>query len=83
MKMHLDMGFNHLASFVTKVLIRKLSLQAFFWSTTLHKDVQPLPVKRNASAPKASEMTLLRQLLAHDVLKKSGMTFQYRLNRTL
>ena len=55
--MHLDMGFNHLASFVTKVLIRKLSLQAFFWSTTLHRDVQPLPVK------------------AHDVLKKSGMTF--------
>jgi hypothetical protein len=43
--MHLDMGFNHLASFVTKVLIRKLSLQAFFWSTTLHRDVQPLPVK--------------------------------------
>jgi hypothetical protein len=39
------MGFNHLASFVTKVLIRKLSLQAFFWSTTLHRDVQPLPVK--------------------------------------
>jgi hypothetical protein len=69
--MHLDMGFNRLASFVTKVLIRKLSLQAFFWSTTLHKDVQPLPVKGNASAPKTSEMTLLRQL------------FQYRLNRTL
>jgi hypothetical protein len=71
MKMHLDMGFNHLASFVTKVLIRKLSLQAFFWSTTLHKDVQPLLIKDNASVPKASEMTLLRQL------------FQYRLNRTL
>jgi hypothetical protein len=69
--MHLDMGFNHLASFVTKVLIRKLSLQAFFWSTTLHKDVQPLLIKDNASVPKASEMTLLRQL------------FQYRLNRTL
>ena len=71
MKMHLDMGFNHLASFVTKVLIRKLSLQAFFWSTTLHKDVQPLLIKDNASVPKASEMTLLRQL------------FKYRLNRTL
>jgi hypothetical protein len=37
----------------------------------LHRDVQPLPVKGNASVPKASEMTLLRQL------------FQYRLNRTL
>jgi hypothetical protein len=73
--MHLDMGFNHLAYFVTKVLIRKLFLKAFFWSTTLLRDVQPLPVKGNASAPKASEMTLLRQLLAHDVLKKSGMTF--------
>ena len=73
--MLLDMGFNHLACFVTKVLIRKLSLQAFFWSTTLLRDVQPLPVKGNTSVPKASEMTLLRQLLAHDILKKSGMTF--------
>ena len=76
--MHLDMGFNHLASFVTKVLIRKLSLQAFFWSTTLHKDVQPLPIKGNASVPKASEMTLLRQLLAHDKLKKSWLTFSVK-----
>jgi hypothetical protein len=73
--MLLDMGFNHLACFVTKVLIRKLSLQSFFWSTTLLRDVQPLPVKGNTSVPKASEMTLLRQLLAHDILKKSGMTF--------
>jgi hypothetical protein len=78
------MDFNHLACFVTKFLIRKLSLQAFSWSTTLLRDVQPLPVKGNASAPKASEMTLLRQLLAHDVLKKSGMNFSvHRLSRTL
>jgi hypothetical protein len=37
--------------------------------------VQPLPVKGNASAPKASEMPLLRQLLALDSLKKSWMIF--------
>jgi len=73
--MHLDMGFYHLASTVTKVSTKKLPLQAFFWWTTLHRDVQPLPIKGNASAPKASEMTFLRQLLEHDVLKKSGMTF--------
>ncbi|MFT4815379.1 MAG: hypothetical protein ACI80L_000707 [Pseudohongiellaceae bacterium] len=73
--MHLDMDFNHLALTVTKVSTRKLSLQAFFWSMALHRDVQPLPVKGNASAPKTSKMTLLRQFLAHDVLKKSGMTF--------
>ena len=69
MKMHLDMGFNHLASFVTKVLIRKLSLQAFFWSTTLHKDMQPLPVKGNASAPKASEMTFYAAFCARHTEK--------------
>ncbi|MFT4816835.1 MAG: hypothetical protein ACI9IQ_002338, partial [Cyclobacteriaceae bacterium] len=31
--------------------------------------------KGNASESKASEMTLSRQLLAHDSLKKSWMTF--------
>jgi len=37
-------------------------------------DVQPLPVKGNASVLKANEMTLSRQLLAHDILKWSWMT---------
>jgi hypothetical protein len=60
--MRLDKDFNHLASTVTKVLIRKLALRAFFWSTVWHRDV---------SGPKASEITFLRQLLAYDILKKS------------
>jgi hypothetical protein len=38
----------------------------------LHKDVQPLPVKGNASVPEASKMTLFRQLLAHDSLESHG-----------
>jgi hypothetical protein len=33
------------ASTVAKVLNRKLPLQAFFWETKLHRDVQLLPVK--------------------------------------
>jgi hypothetical protein len=69
--MRLDKDFNHLASTVTKVLIRKLALRAFFWSTVWHREVQPWPVKVNASGPKASEITFLRQLLAYDILKKS------------
>jgi len=73
--MHLDMGIIHLASYVANILTRKLQYHAFFCSTLLHRDVQPLPVKGNASVPKASEMTFLRQLLAHDILKKSWMTF--------
>jgi hypothetical protein len=73
--MHHDMDFNHLPSTVTKRPTRKPPLQAFFWSTTLHTDVQPLPVKGNASLPKESTMAFLRQLLAPDVIKKSGMTF--------
>jgi hypothetical protein len=44
----------------------------FSVSTALHRDVQPLPVKGNASASKASEMTLSRQLLVHDILKSHG-----------
>ena len=32
-------------------------------------DVQPLPVEGNASAPKASEITLSRQLSEHDILE--------------
>ncbi|PCI73480.1 MAG: hypothetical protein COB20_16165 [SAR86 cluster bacterium] len=51
--MHLDMDFIHLASDVITDANRKLPLQAFFWSTKLHRDVQPLPIKGNAS-----EMTL-------------------------
>ncbi|MBL4582279.1 MAG: hypothetical protein JKY29_10705 [Gammaproteobacteria bacterium] len=73
--MHLDIDINHLTSFAAKIPARKSQYHAFFWSTKLHRDVQPLPVKGNASAAKASEMTFLRQLLAHDNLKKSGMTF--------
>ncbi|PCI77049.1 MAG: hypothetical protein COB20_08935 [SAR86 cluster bacterium] len=73
--MYLDMDFNYLASTVAESSPRKLLLQAFFWSTKLHRDVQPLLAKSNASAPKASEMTLSRPLFAHDTLKKSWMTF--------
>jgi len=73
--MHLDVDSNHLALYVAKVPIVQLPHQAFFWEIKLHRDVQPLPVKGNASVPEASKMTLLRQLLAHDVLKKSWMTF--------
>ena len=70
--MQLDMDFNHLASTVAKVSTRKLPLQACFCSTKLRRDVQPLPVEGNASVLKASEMTLLRQLLAHEILKSHG-----------
>ena len=73
--MHLDIGINHLASCVAKILTKKLQFHAFFGSTVLHRDVQPLPVKGDVSVPKASKMTLLRQLFAHDILKKSWMTF--------
>ncbi|MFT4816403.1 MAG: hypothetical protein ACI80L_002543 [Pseudohongiellaceae bacterium] len=73
--MYLNMDVSHLALYVAKIPARKLQYQAFFRSTGLHRDVQPLPVKGNASAPKASEMTLSRQFLAHDMQRKSGMTF--------
>jgi len=69
------MDSNHLASIVTKVPTRKQAHQAFFCSTTLYREVQPWLVKANASGPKASEMTLLRQLLARDILKKLWMIF--------
>jgi hypothetical protein len=75
--MHLDMNFNHLASYLAKTSTKKHQFHAF-WSTKLHRDVQPLPVEGNASALKASEMTLLRQLLAHDKLKKSWLTFSVK-----
>ena len=39
------MDLSHLASYVTNVSTKKLLFQAFFWSATLHRDVQPLPVK--------------------------------------
>jgi hypothetical protein len=55
--MHLDMDCNHLASNASKLSIRELALQAFFRETKLHRDVQPLPAKGNASVSKASEMT--------------------------
>jgi hypothetical protein len=73
--MHLDMNFNHLASYLAETSTKKHQFHTFFWSTKLHRDVQPLPVEGNASALKASEMTLLRQLLAHDKLEKSWLTF--------
>ncbi len=38
-------------------------------STELHRDVQPLPAKANASVPIASKIKFLRQLLARDILK--------------
>ena len=38
-------------------------------STELHRDVQPLPVKANASVLIASKIKFLRQLLARDILK--------------
>jgi hypothetical protein len=38
-------------------------------STELHRDVQPLPVKANASLLIASKIKFLRQLLARDILK--------------
>ncbi len=43
--MRLDADINYVASIVAKVLNRKLPLQAFFWETKLHRDVQLLPVK--------------------------------------
>ncbi len=43
--MRLDANINYVASTVAKVLNRKLPLQAFFWETTLHRDVQLLPDK--------------------------------------
>jgi hypothetical protein len=49
-------------------------------SCSLRQSYQPLPVKGNVIAPEASEMTFLRQLLAHDILKKSGMTFSVSIN---
>jgi len=73
--MYLDIDFNHLVLYITEISTRKLYQHAFFWSTVLHMDVQPLPVQGNASASIARKITLLRQLLAHDILKKSGMTF--------
>jgi len=72
--MHLDIYFNHFASTVAKFSTSKLQLHAFFWSISAHREEQPLPGKGDVSAPKASEMTFLRQLLAHDILIKSGMT---------
>ena len=38
-------------------------------STELHRAVQPLPVKSNASVRISSKIKLLRQLLAHDIMK--------------
>jgi len=52
-----------------------MPLQSFFWSTNLRRDLQRLPFEGNTSAFKASKMTFLRQLLAHEILKKSWMTF--------
>ena len=65
------MDFNHLASTGAKFLTRKLPLQACFCSTKLHRDVQPLTVDGSASVLKVSKVTLLRQLLAHEILIKS------------
>jgi hypothetical protein len=69
------MDFIHLALTAAKFSARKLPLQACFCSTKLHRDVQPLPVEGSASVLKVSKVTLLRQLLAHEILKKSWMTF--------
>ena len=46
-------------------------------TTELHRDVQPLPVKANASVLIASKIKFLRQLLARDILKTPCMNFQY------
>jgi hypothetical protein len=62
------MNFNYLAATVAKTSIKLCSCMHFSGLLALHMDVQPLPVKGNASAPKASEMTLSRQLLAYDSL---------------
>jgi len=67
--MHLDRAINHLASNVAKISTRKSQYHAFFWSTKLHRGVQPLPVKGNASAPKPSKMRLYARLLVRDILK--------------
>jgi hypothetical protein len=72
------MKFNYFASYLAKISTKKHQFHAFFWSTKLHRDGQPLPVEGNASALKASEMTLLRQLLAHDKLKKSWLIFSVK-----
>jgi hypothetical protein len=74
--MHLDRAINHLASNVAKISTRKPQYHAFFWSTKLHRGVQPLPVKGNASAPKPSKMRLYARLLLRDIPEKSPMTFQ-------
>jgi len=68
--MHLDRAINHLASNVAKISTRKPQYHAFFWSTKLHRGVQPLPVKDNAaSALKPNKMRLYARLLVRDILK--------------
>lgn len=68
-KIHLDRAINHLASNVAKISTRKPQYHAFYWSTKLDRDVQPLPVKGNANASKASKMRLYARFLARDILK--------------